>query len=196
MYNPNIDTTADLWDKLFLVRIPQLHSMTIDYMKTYGTYITGDKEIDNELSKQWMTTYLPIVKMVNYYREGVQIKIVNRDDIKTIYECISRHLIAWKDMLERGINIGDAPIDDLIAMDEFANDVYEYAKYNFRGGIIDSILATSLSNISVINAGNFFRNGSFMKNDDGIVRINHDDYPVRESLSDLLKNKLINLKRW
>ena len=37
--------------------------------------------------------------------------------------------MAWKSNIEECVNIGDAPLDDLIAMDAFATSIYDKAKY-------------------------------------------------------------------
>ena len=131
MLNQRKDTAAPLWDELFTVRIPQLQMTTTHDIEKFGTYTTGDRGIDKAMSNQWRTTMLPISKMVEFYQEGCQIKIVYEADVKKIYEFISDHLNAWKDMLTNGINVGNAPVEDLIAMDAFANAVYEHAKYQF-----------------------------------------------------------------
>lgn len=199
------DTTKLIWDYLYLARVPYLQSTSIEYLKRYGSYTTGDREIDRELSNQWITTMININQMVEYFREGVQIKIVNYNDTKEIYAHISEHLAAWNERLLKGINIGNAPIEDLILMDEFANAVYAHAKYQFTRETVNSIVARRLSEVGRFNGSNFFKTPLPTKKDnqqidpDGTIRINADDPnapPERESLSDFLKDRLVGFKRF
>lgn len=197
-----VDTTKYLWDYLFKVRVPQMAATSIDYMRMYGSYTTQCKEIDQTLQQQWITTMLSVSQMVDYFKEGVQIRVVQYSDIKTIYEYISDHLQAWRIRLERGINIGDAPIEDLIAMDQFANTVYEHAKHQFTREIANSLLARNMSTVTQFNRHNFFRPTLPTTTAEGVVneltRINHDvnTVPERDSLSDFLKGRLIGSSRW
>ncbi len=146
---------------------------------------------------------MTISQMADYFKEGVPIRIPSESDVKEIYEHISEHIYAWKFRLERGINIGDAPIDDLITLDQFANTVYSHAKYHFTPDMFGGAFAKHMSGIQRVNASNFF-NASALKNlniptsVDGVTRINaiEDEIPDRESLSDLFKERLINLRRW
>src|SRR5574343_2048969 len=119
-YNVVVDTTVKLWEYYYKARIPTLASRSIQDIREKGTPISGVPEIDKDLKNQWTTTYLTIRQMVEYFQEGISVKVVDIKDTKAIYEAISEHIHAWRERLERGINIGDAPIDDLIAMDQFA----------------------------------------------------------------------------
>lgn len=193
-----LDTTKYLWDYLFLVRIPQLQTTSVEYLRAHGTYTTCDKDVDRTLAGQWLTTMLPIHRMVDYYREGVQIKVVNYGDTKIIYDYISAHLAAWRTRLERGINIGDAPVEDLIAMDEFANAVYEHAKYQFTEDTVMSIMAQRLTSVTALTPSTFFKTKPPLSSNEqldanGNIRINSEDPdapPDRESLGDFLKERL------
>jgi hypothetical protein len=196
------DTTVYLWDYLYTVRVPQLETMSKEYMRAVGTYITGDRGIDNALANQWITTMIPIHQMVEYHKKGSQLRIVNVADTKEIYEHIANHLEAWKHQLERGINIGDAPIEDLIAMDRFAHDVYEHARYNFTEETVASILGRRLEAVGRFNPNNFFQKPvktaqGNVTTENGITRINAEpesDTPERETYADFLKNRLVLIK--
>lgn len=150
------ETTKLVFDQYFLVRVQSIQSTSVEYMQRYGNYTTMDRDIDKELSKQWTTTMMPIHLMVDHYRNGGQIKVVKSEDTKVIYESISRHLEAWRRRLEFALFSGDAPVEDLLAMDVFANDVYEHAKFHFTQDTVDSYLAGQLRKVSRFNATNFF----------------------------------------
>jgi hypothetical protein len=192
------DTTKLLWDDYFLIRVPLLQATSMDHIRMYGNYTTLDRDIDKTLASQWLTTMQPIHYMVDHYKEGLQVKIVHYKDVKTIYEHISKHLAAWKNMLEYGINVGDAPLDDLIAMDQFANAVYEHAKFQFTPDTVSSALAAALSKTAQFNKFNFFTKPVQTSKDEvtDVMRFNRltdPDYTDRESLGEFLKSRIVGL---
>lgn len=191
------DTAAALWDNYYLVRIPYIQSTSVEYMKLVGTYTTTHKDIDQALAGQWITSMLPISKIVDYYKDGCQVKIVKESDIKEIYEHISRHLEAWLDQLTYGVNIGGAPIEDLIAMDQFANEVYSHAKYHFTNEVVNSLLVNKLIGESGVNASNFLKNVSLINGyTPPLIKANYDqDLPERVPLENALKEHLGNVRR-
>ena len=137
---PN-DTTKAIWENLYLVRMPSLDATSVDFLKAHGTYITGNKRIDQANVNSWLTTYINIAKMVELHKEGVTISVLNPGDTKRIYDSIEAHLLAWRSELEYGVNIGNAPVQDLMDMDRFANTVYHHAKYHITPEFIDSLFA-------------------------------------------------------
>lgn len=197
---PVIDTSAYIFEYLFKCRIPNLQTMSEEYIRFFGMPTTGDPSIDQAMADQWITTMLPISKMVEYSKQGITIKIVKYDDVKVMYNYITLHLQAWKNQIGNGINVGDAPIEDLIDLDAFANLVYDQAKYQFTRDIADSLLERQMSTITRLNKSNFFK-PDIKINDSGdnITRINSepiDNYPKRESLSDIFKDRKIGYKKW
>lgn len=139
-----IDTTKAIWENLYMVRLPSLDATSVDFLKAHGTYITGNKRIDSANANNWLTTYLTIAKMVELHKEGVTISVLNPDDTKRIYDAIEAHLLAWRHELEYGVNIGNAPMQDLMDMDKFANTVYQHAKYHITPEFMDSLFARKI----------------------------------------------------
>lgn len=203
---PQLDTTKNIWEWYFKVRVPYQQTRSVEEIRLFGTPVSGHKGYDNELPNQWMTTMMTIDQMVDLYQKGVPVKVCDIADTKLIYEYISDHIHAWKQRLERGINIGDAPINDLIDMDQFANIVYEHAKYQFTRETADSIMSRYMTNLQRFNGNSFLNPAVIDKLDDGssipgIIRINNEPNEIqdRESLSDFFKDRLIsiaNRRRW
>ncbi len=179
-----------IWEIYYLVRIPKIDTISTFELKTYGMYTTGNKELDKSVANEWITTYFNIAKMVEHFEEGTGLAIVKYSDIKEIYEHIENHLNAWKKQLSSGLNIGNAPIDDLVAMDEFANSVYEHAKYNFKRDEVNDIMKRSMAGILDINSFNFF-NKKIVKED---TTEEEEQYPARESFKDNLISQFANFK--
>lgn len=194
------DTSAALFDYYYEVRIPYLSTVSVGYARAVGTYSSTDKEVDRMMNSQWIQTMMPISGMIDKFKEGAQVRVVNEKDIVPIYTAITNHLNAWRGMLERGINIGGAPVDDLLHMDRFAADLYEYAKHTARPDTLQSLAAQVLHNFMPFNPSNFFKGkdlSSNAKDENGIIRINagKDEPPPRENLETFLKEKMVLLRR-
>lgn len=163
----------------YTIRIPYLQSTSIEYMRQIGTYSSGDKDIDKALINQWITTMMTISKMVEYYQNGVQIRIVKESDVVEIYNYVNDFLYAWVDHMNNAFH-NSAPVEQLMAMERFANDIYDHAKYT---------PSKPRSNIfgmrPLVNRDLFFKQDDVPK-----------DIPERASLSDFLKEHLYNMKRW
>jgi hypothetical protein len=199
------DTTEFIWNHYFLVRVPQLQTMSESYLRIVGHPITGDPGIDREVMNQWLTTWMTINSMVDYYKDGVQIRVVTEADTKLIYEAVEQHLEKWAAYLRRGVNTGAAPIEDLIAMDRFAHEVYGFAKWHFTPEILGNMLGQQFSDHLAINKHTFFRptrEATFnagMIGTDGVTRVSLSDAakpPERESLGDFLKQRMARGNRW
>lgn len=186
------DTTALIFDSLFLCRFPDMQTRSAEHIRMFGIVYTGDSAMDKDLSNQWITTYITIAKMVEFHKTSVPIKVVKYEDVKKIYDYISRHLHAWKSHIEDGLNIGNAPIDDLIAMDEFANTVYDQAKFQFTRSIADSILMRQLSTVGRFNKDNIFSTPVVSENT--VINPIEDTFK-RDSLADIFKDRKVG-KRW
>lgn len=195
-YIPTIPDDTLVTRHKFMCSIPELQSRSVNHIKVFGTPTTGDRAIDSELAKQWLTTFLSIKDMVDYHKQGISIRIKSKNDVVTMYDFISRYLQAWKNYLNEGLNIGGSPIDDLVAMDRFANEVYEHAKYQFTKEIADSILAKHLTSTVRFNKSNFFRqntkannsiNGEIITKDS-----NESDYPARASYTEIFRERKWN----
>lgn len=191
-----------------MARVPLLQSMSIEQMRKTGVRVSGNKADDANIKNEWLTTYLPISKMVDYHKEGIAVRITNPADLPLMYDFISRHLAAWKEQLEYGINIGNAPIDDLVAMDAFANSVYEHAVHQFTRSDADSIMARHLRSLTTISRQSFFKPESIKKylgtegvevDEHGTVHISSkepDTTPERESMADFFRDRMVGYRRY
>lgn len=195
---PNKDTTVGIFDVLYKCRIPVVATKSIEEIKLFGMYSTGDKNLDKAQSRAMTTTFLNIANMADYYSQGAQVAIVNHSDVKQIYDDVTRHIMAWREQLDSGINIGMAPVDDLIALDQFAAAVYEHAKFNFDKNIIDSINLKYLANVGSFNRGNFFSAGPPAEPTDPNVTAVEKEvvYPERDSYGAFFKTRLPRSNTW
>lgn len=196
--DPNKDSSFYIWEPLFKVSISQLHTTSTTYLRMFGSPTTGDPDTDRVLANQDLVTYISIAKMIEHYKKGVAIRVINYNDTKRIYDYIENHIHAWKNNLQNGVNIGGAPIEDLIILDRFASTVYQHAKHLISQEELDSFLVKSMSKIQTINKFNIIKP---LEDKVKTVTINaseepEDKYVPRESLIDIFKNSSVGARKW
>lgn len=181
------DTTYYIWDVQWRCKIPQLQTTDEDYIRHFGMPTSMSPDIDRELAKQWIDTMLPIATMVDYHRRGIPVKVVHFDDVEKIYHYIELHLQGWVNNLKNNLNIGDVPVEDLMAMNEFANSIYPYAKNYFKDTDIGSSFMRSISQLGFNDLSSRFK--PVEKEDNKRVQ-------QRKDLSDVFKNVRSGVGRW
>jgi hypothetical protein len=201
-----LSTTHYIFKEVFHVRIQYLQMRTIEDLEFFGMprcdYSPYDKQASNELRD----IMIPISKMVEYFQGGVQLYFPNINDIVTIYQHITNHLNAWKEEIRRSMHIGSAPIEDLQLLDQFANSVYDHAKFQFTDEIVSSLTATSarvkkISSITSIlrpldqlnkkkevqTGPNVRVIGDYKQYADPVPEVEEKKYPEREGLGSFLQ---------
>lgn len=135
-----------IFETLFLCQIRYKDSLSVDEIKRFGVPTTGDANFDSGMHTQLIDKYFTIDQMVEYYRNNIAFYIRNHNETKDIYDIVSRYLLYWKQILENGINIGGAPIEDLVELDRFACSVYDHAVEHFTDTYIASNLFSYIGN--------------------------------------------------
>lgn len=201
--NQTTDTTIALWDILYKVKVPMQYLISETYIREFGMPSSGDKAIDAAQNSQYTVTFLNIDRMVELYKEGAPVYVLEPEAPKKIYEAISEHLQAWKDTVENGINVNSAPYEDLILLDNFAHAIYENAKYTLTSAEPESPFTKMLKGYTLFSIRDNPRqtmlpsriqNNRFREVDTfGIQQKKDHEQPVveeRQSMADLFKNKL------
>lgn len=191
---------------LYDVIVPELASRSDNDIRMYGTFISGNRDVDKDILKKTIRSAMSIFRMLELYKKGIPIRVVKSQDTKDMYESIQAYIYAWKYRLERGVNIGGAPLDDLVALDEFATSVYEPAKYHLKKEEVNSAIISHLSKVNPVNPSNFFNErynremanlprGDNITIENGVTRINAPtEFEQRESQADFFRNRLINTR--
>lgn len=148
----------EMWEEYFMVRILYLQSLSRKHIEAYGVRISGIEEIDRYQSQREIVTQMTIDQMFEKHREGATIRVLNYDDTARIYNIINQHLIAWAEYLSRGVNVGNAPLKDLIELDAFANIVYDKARCVFTEEMRKYAQEDNFMKIQEINFFNILQN--------------------------------------
>lgn len=191
--NQQEDTTAPLWELSFMCRVPQLQTTSLLYLQRVGTVSSGDPAIDRELANQPITTYKPIHEMAELHRDGVVVRLCKREDAKVIYDHIDKHLSAWKTNMGIGLHRVDAPIEDLVALDMFANSIFGFMRYEMKSEEVESPFMRFLNDIAASGP---------IKSIDVQVTSSPEDLeanlPTRDSFAETFKKSTTpqSLSRW
>lgn len=145
------DTSWYIFNQKFRCSVPHIAMRSSEHIKHFGMPSCGIKEIDTETARERIDTYLSINQMVEYFKKGTIVGVKKISDTKLIYERIVDHLNAWKKQLREGLNNGEAPIDDLMELDQFANAVYAHAQFQFTNEIVESLLMRRMDEIMPFN---------------------------------------------
>lgn len=200
------DTTHGIWDVLYKVKVPMMGLRGVDDIRMRGTVLSGNKDVDNDIRNRKVTTWLSIDAMLELFRQDVVIGVCDLNDTKAIYNAISDHTSMWKMQLERGINVGSAPVKDLLDLNEFAKIVFEQAKWLFKDGEVSDANIRYIQGVANVNPQNFFNPKAIQKlmhlnapnvevtaNGDVIINGQEEVAPERDDFDNFFKEQMINL---
>ena len=204
MAKKSLPTYKDLWDRYYTVKMLYLHSRSVEQVRRFGVRISGVDEIDRYLDRQEITTQLNIDSMFEKHRQGVTIRVLRYEATAEIYNVIHSHLIAWAEYLSTGVNIGNAPLKDLIELDAFAAVVYDKARSVFSKEEKVSALASNFTNVQTINFKNILarevKETETRMTPSGleVVTINNDKpfFPDRESMKEVFTDQINRIQGW
>lgn len=190
--DPITATGKPIWEALFMASVPFKDTMSDDYIRLFGMPTVGDPVIDRDMHNQPIYTYMTINKMVEYFRAGINVKIQKHSDTKRIYDIISRYINCWKEQLDHGINIGGAPIDDLILLDRFASVVFEHAVQHLTYEYLNSDAIRDLTGNGAWMSRNSFIKAPVIQTDE------EPQYQKHQSLAELFSERIISSggSRW
>lgn len=185
----NIDTSELIFKRRFFVSYDDSKSKSFEYIKLFGTPTTGDPSVDNALRNQRIDSFLTINEMIELYKMGVTIGVKKYADCKVIYTYIEQHLLAWKNKLENGFNVKDAPFDDLIVMNEFATTVWKYTRHILSQEDITQLggLAYEMRKRNLVNVRDVIQKAGLPKPE----KKEEKQLPQREGYASFFKTKSV-----
>lgn len=154
---PYTDTTVGIWDVFYKVRMRELDSRSYEDIKEFGTIVSGYDEIDNTIATRTSVFWVNIDRMAEYKKSNIVFSIVDEKDTVAIYNAISEHIDAWLYTITNMINLGEPPYDDLVLLDELANEVYEGAKWIITEEFLSTEAGKGFTNVMPLNMNNIFK---------------------------------------
>ena len=141
----NRDTRYALWFDRYQCRVPYIQTLSIDELSENGLPTSGDIHHDHAMQWEPRLISLPIHRIAELWNEGANISLVKRTDAPKIFDAISKHLHAWKDHIANSYHPSTPPYDDLLLLDQFANVIYEHAKFAYDRTFIEKHFKLSSS---------------------------------------------------
>lgn len=205
MYYDNVSPVSELKrtkqiyeTKLFKVTVPVVSTMSIEEIRAYGVYQSGNKDVDKSMNSNTVNVMITTKAILEYFKQGVTIRLPKPNDVKEIYIVIQNYLNAWRNTLENGINLIEAPTEDLIELDTLAEEVFSRAKWYFNSNETASALSIYFNSVNRTTVNNFFDNSVKNVFNTDVTTINpindNDNGADRESLSDFFKRKMYSTK--
>jgi hypothetical protein len=179
----DIDQKNPIRQKYYLVEVRYIDTISNEEIEEHGVPYTGVEELDKSLHQQWIRRYATVMELVEFHKNGAPVRFLEMNKMRQMYDDISAYLNAWKHELNTGINVGDAPIDFLIALDEFASSTYTAGKRVFIQTENDDVFGRYLNRQNVITAANLFKPG-FNKGDINYGQVEKKELPKRAGYLD------------
>lgn len=128
---PIPDQRAGIFHHKFFCRVRTADIRTINEIHKHGTPISGYAPMDDAMADEWVDRLWSIARMATHWGNGYRVRIPRYADTKLIYDNVQAHLLSWRQRVISRYNPGTCPVDDLLLLDKFANEVYDKAKYFF-----------------------------------------------------------------
>lgn len=144
-----------LFNIMFSCTVRSVDNYSIDHLAMRGMIDSGSALKNKQTANALVYREMTINTMVELYKTGATVNIVNPADTKKIYEIVAEHLEDWKEYLRTQMNTGDAPIEDLILLDKFASIVYKHALPHFTREIAKTFIdgsAVAMMKADIMNA--------------------------------------------
>jgi hypothetical protein len=116
-----------IWERLFHMRVAYVDTLSEDTLKNSGMLDSGDRQLNRQMHRELVNVYITINAMVEYFKRGVGINFGIASEARDVYDIVNNYLLAWRVRLENGMNIGNAPTEDLMLLDRFAEQLYPVA---------------------------------------------------------------------
>lgn len=118
-----------IWEDLYAVYVPDFVTMNRDYIRKFGVPSSGNREVDKMMSTNLMYVRIPIIKILEYYDNGLEIQIPAREDMITIHKNIEKYLTEWKDHIKYDININRVEHKTLLlALEKLSRLIFDKAQ--------------------------------------------------------------------
>lgn len=114
-----------IWEDLYTALIPDQVTQNAAHVRVFGTYISGHTEVDRMMENNVTMVKIPIIKMIEYFDNGIPIQIPERESMLEIHRNIEKYLQEWRHHAEVAIN-SDVPQhrDLLLSLEKFSKLIY------------------------------------------------------------------------
>lgn len=138
-----------IWDNLYTVIIPDALTTNRDYLRKFGGNSTGDKKLDASMGVVKITVKIPIIKILEYFEDGIEVEIPSRADMIQIHKDIESYLYEWREHIKYDINLDiENTRKLLLTLEKLSKVIYEKASGR---ELIDKLLDKTKGGLGLIN---------------------------------------------
>lgn len=94
-----------IWEDLYAVYAPDFVTMNREYIRKFGVPSSGYEPVDRMMATNLSYVKIPIIKILEYYENGMEVQIPSRDDMIAIHKHIENYLSEWRDHIRYDINL-------------------------------------------------------------------------------------------
>ena len=117
-----------IWDRLYDCLIPDHVTLHPEYLKRFGTYVTGDKNIDTMVANNFTRVKINVATILTYFEDGVEVQITSREDMIQMHRDIEAYLAEWQEHLKYDINLSVHEHKDmLLSLEKLSKEIYRKA---------------------------------------------------------------------
>ena len=114
-----------IWNEPFEVSIPDVLTMNRDYIRKFGVHVTGKKDIDSKITKNFTNVMIPIIKIAEYFDDGIEVRIHGRENLVKIFNLLNGYLDEWANYAKYSINASiDSNRELLAVLDKLTKIIY------------------------------------------------------------------------
>lgn len=147
-----------IFNGVYHVRCNAQAIRSIEHIRQYGTYSSGDAEIDRAIKSVATDYYMTIAEIATHFGNGIDIAIAKHEDTKKIFEIIEEYLSYRKHQFANRARVNNQNlINDLILLDRLRMTLYPFAKPFFPVEATGSDLLDSASKQTTFNPLDLFK---------------------------------------
>ena len=145
---------------------------------------TEDKEFDRQLARQPAKFWLNCAQMAELCHNGYPVSLVEYNDSLTVYTYVQNHLEQAMKALLGSMHVLEAPLDDLMILEEFAGRVFAHARFLMPKGQGPAPGLITGLDLSGLGETSIFKVATAKTLKEAIAPVEEDDgYPKRISFA-------------
>lgn len=120
-----------IWKDLYSVSVPDNLTIDTNYLRVYGTYTSNDPKYADMMATNFTNVMIPVAKMLEYYVQGIEIRIHSRDNMIRIHKDIELYLEEWREFIRTDIHSSTISPDNknlIMSLEKLSKDIYAKAK--------------------------------------------------------------------
>lgn len=136
-----------IWEDLYTALIPDQVTQNAAHVRVFGTYRSGHSEVDKMMEDNLTMVKIPIIKMVEYYDNGIPVQIPKRESMLAIHRSIEMYLQEWGHHIHHAINSSLPQHKELVlSLEKFSKVIY--GKAAPKEVVVNPMLAPGLGLLS------------------------------------------------